>query len=111
MVELRKRKAAAVPTRAPPKKKPDPVQKAVEKAESPLAGEPGRAKNGSGPFAIGEAVPAEALSAEVETHSGEKVTLKKLVDDSKAGVALFTYPKASTPGCKSSNAIVESCLR
>lgn len=44
MVELRKRKAAAVPTRAPPKKKPDPVQKAVEKAESPLAGEPGRAK-------------------------------------------------------------------
>jgi hypothetical protein len=26
--------------------------------------------------------------------------LKKLVDESKAGVVLFTYPKASTPGCK-----------
>lgn len=35
----------------------------------------------------------------METQDGEKTTLKKLVEGSKAGVVLFTYPKASTPGC------------
>ncbi|KAH6652928.1 thioredoxin-like protein, partial [Truncatella angustata] len=30
---------------------------------------------------------------------GKKTTLKELVDESKSGVVLFTYPKASTPGC------------
>ena len=30
-----------------------------------------------------------------------KTTLAKLVEESKGGVVLFTYPKASTPGCKS----------
>lgn len=40
-------------------------------------------------------------SQEIETHEGVKTTLKAMVEGSKSGVAIFTYPKASTPGCKS----------
>lgn len=47
----------------------------------------------------GDSVPLEGFGGEIETNDGEKVTLAKLVADSKAGVVLFTYPKASTPGC------------
>ncbi|EEY14508.1 peroxiredoxin DOT5 [Verticillium alfalfae VaMs.102] len=39
------------------------------------------------------------FGGEIETNDGKKTTLKALVDESKAGVVLFTYPKASTPGC------------
>ncbi|KLU83833.1 thioredoxin peroxidase [Magnaporthiopsis poae ATCC 64411] len=47
----------------------------------------------------GDTVALEGFGGEVETHDGEKTTLKALVDQSEAGVVLFTYPKASTPGC------------
>ncbi|KAI6879403.1 hypothetical protein KC325_g7985 [Hortaea werneckii] len=39
------------------------------------------------------------FAAEIETHDGAKTSLSQLVKESKAGVVLFTYPKASTPGC------------
>ncbi|RMX91290.1 hypothetical protein D0867_15023 [Hortaea werneckii] len=48
------------------------------------------------------AAQAEAnanFAAEIETHDGVKTSLPQLVKESKAGVVLFTYPKASTPGC------------
>lgn len=48
----------------------------------------------------GDSVDLEDFGGEVETNDGNKVTLAKLLEDSKAGVVLFTYPKASTPGCK-----------
>lgn len=48
----------------------------------------------------GDSIPLEGFGGEVETHDGNKVTLAKLVEESKAGVVLFTYPKASTPGCE-----------
>ncbi|KAK5127395.1 hypothetical protein LTR85_006734 [Meristemomyces frigidus] len=47
----------------------------------------------------GSSIDLEGFGGEVETNDGDKVTLAKLVADSKAGVVLFTYPKASTPGC------------
>ncbi|KAF1990956.1 AhpC-TSA-domain-containing protein [Aulographum hederae CBS 113979] len=47
----------------------------------------------------GDAVDLAGFGGEVETHDGKKVTLKQLVEESEAGVVLFTYPKASTPGC------------
>ena len=40
-----------------------------------------------------------------QTNDGDKVTLKKLLDESKSGVVLFTYPKASTPGCRRSTTL------
>lgn len=54
----------------------------------------------AGKIAVGDVIDLEGFGGEVQTNDGEKTTLKKLVDDSKSGVVLFTYPKASTPGCK-----------
>jgi thioredoxin-dependent peroxiredoxin len=101
MVELRKRKAPTEPAPPPaPKKSSNPVQKAVDKAKEVVTGETAQATNGTGKLAVGDTVPLDGFGGEVETHSGEKTNLKKLVEDSKAGVVLFTYPKASTPGCE-----------
>nr|POE94284.1 peroxiredoxin dot5 [Quercus suber] len=47
----------------------------------------------------GDTIELDSFGGEVETNEGEKTTLAKLVAASKAGVVLFTYPKASTPGC------------
>lgn len=59
------------------------------------------AKKAGGKVAPGDAITLEGFGGEILTNDGEKTTLKELVDKSKAGVVLFTYPKASTPGCTS----------
>jgi len=102
--ELRKRKApASEPAAAPPAKKKGPLAKAVAKVKEVVAGSPKAAKtNGAASaskVAVGETITLEGFGGEIETNDGVKTTLKKLVDDSKGGVVLFTYPKASTPGC------------
>jgi len=67
------------------------------KAEEPKAKE---AKKTGGKLEVGDVVDLDGFGGEIETNDGEKTTLKKLVDESKSGVVLFTYPKASTPGCR-----------
>ncbi|KAL2051559.1 hypothetical protein ABVK25_008221 [Lepraria finkii] len=99
MVQLRKRKAAAEPAAPPPPKKVNSVR-SVKSTTSSKKGE--SSNNGSAPaikVSTGDSLNLEGFGGEVETNEGEKVTLKKLVDESKTGVVLFTYPKASTPGC------------
>ncbi|KAM0189760.1 hypothetical protein ACHAPQ_003420 [Fusarium lateritium] len=66
------------------------------KAEEPKAQE---SKKSGGKLEVGDVVDLDDFGGEIETNDGEKTTLKKLVDESKSGVVLFTYPKASTPGC------------
>jgi len=113
MVELRKRPAPAAPApppkkRAPSKAKAKPTKDEPSKAEpeeapadvketpaEPVAAE---APKGGAPK-VGDSITLEGFGGEIENHDGEKTTLAKLVADSKAGVVLFTYPKASTPGC------------
>ncbi len=107
MVELRKRKALAEPAVAPTAtKKSNPVKPAGLNGKATGAGEkatPAGASNGAssskGKLTVGDSITLDGFGGEVETNEGEKTTLKKLVDDSKGGVVLFTYPKASTPGC------------
>ncbi|KAF3036934.1 hypothetical protein E8E12_005818 [Didymella heteroderae] len=53
----------------------------------------------AGPPKVGDTIDLANFGGEVETHDGQKTTLAKLVEESKGGVVLFTYPKASTPGC------------
>lgn len=105
-VELRKRKAPP-PAPEPPAKKTSKVSKAVSKVKEAVTGKPdettttapaGPAK--AGKPVVGETVALDGFGGEIETHDGKKTTLKALVDESKSGVVLFTYPKASTPGCK-----------
>lgn len=123
-VELRKRKAHQHPIEAaPPAKKKSTVAKAAEKVKKAIKGdkktdtpkaetkkpeakkpaaEPKKAAaKKDGKVAPGDVVDLEGFGGEIETNDGEKTTLKQLVDESEAGVVLFTYPKASTPGCAS----------
>lgn len=119
-VELRKRKAHQVPAEKPaPAKKTSSKEKVAKvakkvkeavagkkeatkpaKAEEPkpAAAAPAAAK--SDQVAVGETIDLIDFGGEVETNEGVKTTLKKLVDECEKGVVLFTYPKASTPGCK-----------
>ncbi|UKZ48549.1 hypothetical protein TrVGV298_002774 [Trichoderma virens] len=53
----------------------------------------------AGKIAVGDVIDLEGFGGEIQTNDGDTTSLKKLVDDSKSGVVLFTYPKASTPGC------------
>ena len=58
------------------------------------------AASATGPPTVGDTIDLAGFGGEVETHDGKKTTLAKLVEESKGGVVLFTYPKASTPGCE-----------
>lgn len=116
-VELRKRKEAPpAPVRpakksAPAKgKKPAGEKTVVEKVQDTAAETVETVKeavagvvNGkaSKPTATaGETIDLSSFGGEIETDDGKKTTLAKLVEESKRGVVLFTYPKASTPGCE-----------
>ena len=108
-MELRKRKAApAPPPPAPAAKKQAKATKATPKAKAAAApvkedkpAAAAAATNGSSAVpAVGDTINLDGFGGEIETNDGAKTTLKALVEASKAGVVLFTYPKASTPGCK-----------
>ncbi|ORY57312.1 thioredoxin-like protein [Pseudomassariella vexata] len=99
-VELRKRKAPA-PAPEPPAKKTSKVSKAVAKVKETVKSTPTKSSepNGAAKPVVGATITLDGFGGEIETNEGTKTTLKALVDESKSGVALFTYPKASTPGC------------
>ena len=101
MVELRKRKAPA--DTAPPA----PSMKIAKPVRSSASGKKvdsstdGLATTGHR-VAVGDTIIIDGFGGQVETDDGQKMTLKRLLDESKSGVILFTYPKASTPSCRHS---------
>ncbi|KAK4237787.1 thioredoxin-like protein [Achaetomium macrosporum] len=101
-MELRKRKAPAPPP-APTGKKPNKAAKIASEAKEKVkkkAAEVAASANGSASKpTVGDIITLDGFGGEIQTNDGTKTTLKALVDESKAGVVLFTYPKASTPGC------------
>lgn len=48
---------------------------------------------------MGETVNLDDFEDEITFQDGTTTSLKALVAESKSGVVLFTYPRASTPGC------------
>lgn len=100
MVELRKRKPAQEPAAPPPSKKTssNPIKSAVEKAKAAVGGNKPNGTTAS-KVTVGETISLDGFGGEIETNEGATTSLKKLVDESTNGVVLFTYPKASTPGC------------
>ena len=52
-----------------------------------------------GAGSVGDKLNLDGFGGTVTTHDNKEVTLKQLVEESKGGVVIFTYPKASTPGC------------
>ncbi|PNS13975.1 hypothetical protein CAC42_6488 [Sphaceloma murrayae] len=105
MVELRKRKtpppAPAKPAKAARKPKEEAPANGSTKAKAEAKEEKKAlpAPKKSGPPAVGDKIDLSSFGGEIETHEGEKTTLGALVEKSKSGIVIFTYPKASTPGC------------
>jgi thioredoxin-dependent peroxiredoxin len=93
-----KAKAAAKPKVAKPATKSNGVSKAT-KAATPPKESAKPAKATSAP-AKGDRIDLEGFGGEIESNDSTKTSLKEIVGASKAGVVIFTYPKASTPGCK-----------
>lgn len=88
-------KAASAAT----KKTAAAVAKADVKAEdTPAPAKSSKSSSGSGDK-VGDEIDLEGFGGTIETNDGEETTLKELVEKSRSGVVLFTYPKASTPGC------------
>jgi peroxiredoxin Q/BCP len=100
--ELRKRKAPSAPLPAPaPKKKVSVARAAAKVKEAPAPKANGSAAAAAKPakVAAGDVISLVGFGGEIETQDGAKTTLQKLVEGSEKGVVLFTYPRASTPGC------------
>lgn len=121
-VVLRKRKAPVEPAPPPPSKKKTTAAKTAASAKTKAKAVPEtKAKvsktNGGAAAAapaekaaekvaekvakvtVGDSITLDGFGGEVENQAGEKTTLQKLVEKSEKGVVLFTYPRASTPGC------------
>ncbi|KAL5612228.1 hypothetical protein BROUX41_000232 [Berkeleyomyces rouxiae] len=110
-VELRKRKAPTVPAPPPPAKRASRAKKeappAVEPVKRALPRNGATIKSAPKPTAsaakaaasVGDIISLADFGGEVQTQDDETVTLKSLLTQSKTGVVLFTYPRASTPGC------------
>lgn len=98
-VELRKRKAPAPAPEPPAKKKSTPKAAPKAKAAKPAANGSATPAAASVPK-VGDVIDLAGFGGDISTHEGKSVTLQSLVSESKAGVVLFTYPRASTPGCK-----------
>ena len=84
-----------------------PSASAQQTASTPtLASAPSSTKE----LAAGDVVDfnSDIGSIEVTTGEGESVTLKTLHEQSDGGIIIFTYPKASTPGCESSHIIPDT---
>lgn len=95
MVELRKRKAAPHPAPVNKRRTRTKALNSTSKATE--------IKNTATMEIIpkvGDIVNLDGFGGDLETNDGTITTLKNLLDDSGSGVVLFTYPKASTPGCK-----------
>jgi peroxiredoxin Q/BCP len=92
--------AAVTPPAAVDAEVDDPTAEPVKSTSSDAPVDAPATAKGSSKPTVGEVIALEDFGGEIETNEGEKTTLKALVDASKAGVVLFTYPKASTPGCK-----------
>lgn len=93
MVELRKRKAPAQPPVT--EKKSKPAAGAKDVVDTAVQSMPQKAPQ------VGDIINLDDFGGEFKTNDGVTTTLKRLVAESVSGVVLFTYPRASTPGCAS----------
>lgn len=86
------------------------AEEAVTDATNGVSKPAAASSSSAGPPKVGDTIDLANFGGEVETHDGQKTTLAKLVEESKGGVVLFTYPKASTPGCKCARPDVRTLL-
>lgn len=101
MVELRKRKAPTQPNITETKgKRGKKEETSSSDRQTRKTNDATNADSLAGVPNVGDTIALDGFGGEIETNDGTKTNLKELVATSKSGVVLFTYPKASTPGCK-----------
>lgn len=103
----KEKKAAAAAPPAEPEKADKTEEKKEEKKEEEIEekkedkGEEAEEKAAGRVPEEGDVLDLSQFEAEIELNDGTKTSFRKLLEESKEGVVVFTYPKASTPGCKS----------
>ncbi|KAJ5238671.1 hypothetical protein N7468_003290, partial [Penicillium chermesinum] len=75
-----------------------PVEKKVKSDKSTATPAPEPASKQVAPQ-VDDLLDLERFGGEIETNDGQKTSLRSLLEESNAGVVIFTYPRASTPGC------------
>lgn len=118
MVELRKRpppKETATPPPAAKRGGSSTLKKLADKAKAAVTSKSSKDSSadapvpvteangsaaGTGKIEVGKAIELDGFGGTVQTNDGNDVTFKELLDKSAGGVVIFTYPRASTPGCK-----------
>lgn len=102
-MELRKRKAPAEPAQQAAPKKRTSRAGANTTAKKAKTEETKASETPAAPSkrpAVGDTIDLGDFQDEITFQDGTSTSLKALVAESKSGVVLFTYPRASTPGCK-----------
>ena len=77
---------------------------------SPLVAQNGTATSKLSKDSVGTTISLEGFGGKVTRHDGVEVTIKELVEGSGSGVVVFTFPKASTPGCKCQPCFIGPCF-
>jgi thioredoxin-dependent peroxiredoxin len=95
----RKAEASSELSKQPPAKKASKAAKVPTKTAPPAAKKEEKSKTVKKVPTVGDVINLEGFGGEVKNQDDVAITLKALVDASPKGVVLFTYPKASTPGC------------
>ncbi|CAH0018418.1 unnamed protein product [Clonostachys rhizophaga] len=95
----KKAKAAQEEPEKPSKAEPEPEPESKDEAAEETAKPEEKKKANGEKLSVGDEISLDDFGGKIQTNDGKETTLKELVDESKAGVVLFTYPKASTPGC------------
>ncbi|WEW57945.1 thioredoxin peroxidase dot5 [Emydomyces testavorans] len=102
-MELRKRKAPAEPKGVPVARKKVDTKASARKVKASKNQSKETKKSAPSSSAeiptVGTTLDLDQYQDEVHLQDGTSSSLKALVESSKNGVVLFTYPKASTPGC------------
>lgn len=108
MVDLRKRKAPNAPAPAAKKAKKEQTSSSDKKARddehkakkvSSTAKAVETSSSASKLLKVGSDIPSATLALQITTQDGTSTTLSALLSSSDTGIIIFTYPKASTPGC------------
>ena len=72
----------------------------TEEPSAPATSNGNASANKLGKESVGQKIKVEGFGGVVSTHDGTETRLAILLEGSKTGVVVFTYPKASTPGCE-----------
>ncbi|RMD42360.1 hypothetical protein DV735_g2763, partial [Chaetothyriales sp. CBS 134920] len=79
---------------------PTPQQQSQQGGKQAYSSNRARKDDNSGDKrAVGKKIKLSGFGGQVTTHENKSVAVKDLLEESSKGIVIFTYPRASTPGC------------